>query len=617
MAAPKTVLTYPLNGASKDFAIPFEYLARKFVVVTLIGTTRRVLVLNSEYRFTTKKQITTTAAWGPAQGFDNIEIRRVTSATERLVDFSDGSILRAYDLNTAQVQSLHIAEEARDLTADTIGVNNDGDLDARGRRIVHLADGVEPGDAVTLRQEQAWSLSALNSKISAEAARDASQNSANASQASRLGAEAARDTAIALKDTTLTARDVTLTARDITLTAQAATEKVRDSTYSARDTAIAQVALAKSQADISVAKAGESSASALQASTYATQVQYGTVPLFSVQWWGGKRSAIPAGHIPADGQAISRALYIDVTANVAGMMGAISDASWVATPTLRGNWATGDGSTTWRVPDLNGKSAGTVGAPFLRGDGALSSAVAGTIQMDALQGHDHVLLSTVAAANVGGPVTGTASSGGYAGQTKGMASDGTNGTPRSAVETRPLNATGCFIIKVFGAVNNSGSMDANQIATDLGLQNARVTALENTNKKVYTSWDIGPGHVNPGQGGAVAVLWGAMLVSFGGITFDTTNRWFTLPVGGVYRVNVVGLTSGASTRVTLWLNPFGGLPVKIAQNYNQDATLTAFSINTARRLQTGDQLYVHITSGNLYNQPADPFGNITIERIDN
>lgn len=214
MAAPKTVLTYPLNGTLKDFDIPFEYLARKFVVVTLIGTTRRVLVLNSEYRFTGKKQITTTTAWGPAQGFENIEIRRVTSATERLVDFSDGSILRAYDLNTAQVQSLHIAEEARDLTADTIGVNNDGDLDARGRRIVNLADATQPGHAVTLRQEQEWAASTLGNKDASESAREGaeaaqratqsfrdaagnyavnSDNSARASQASRLASEEARD----------------------------------------------------------------------------------------------------------------------------------------------------------------------------------------------------------------------------------------------------------------------------------------------------------------------------------------------------------------------------------------------------------------------------------------
>ena len=160
--APKTVRTYTLDGTKKDFTIPFEYLARKFVTVTLIGTTRKELVLITDYRFTTSTQITTNKAWGPGDGYEMIEIRRLTSATERLVDFADGSILRAYDLNISQVQSLHIAEEARDLTADTIAVNNDGDLDARGRRIVNLADAALDGDAVTLRQEKAWSASALN-----------------------------------------------------------------------------------------------------------------------------------------------------------------------------------------------------------------------------------------------------------------------------------------------------------------------------------------------------------------------------------------------------------------------------------------------------------------------
>lgn len=168
MAAPKTVLTFPLDGSRKDFDIPFEYLARKFVVLTLVGATRRVLVANSDYRFATKRTVTTTKAWGPGDLFTNIEIRRVTSATERLVDFSDGSVLRAYDLNTAQVQSLHIAEEARDLTADTIAVNNDGDLDARGRKIVNVADGVLDGDAVSLGQNRRWAESALNQANRAE-----------------------------------------------------------------------------------------------------------------------------------------------------------------------------------------------------------------------------------------------------------------------------------------------------------------------------------------------------------------------------------------------------------------------------------------------------------------
>lgn len=148
----KTVLTYPLDGSNRDFNIPFEYLARKFVVVTLIGVDRKVLTLNTDYRFATRTTISLTKSWGTADGYTTIELRRVTSATDRLVDFTDGSILRAYDLNVSQIQTMHVAEEARDLTADTIGVNNDGHLDARGRRIVNLANAVDDRDAVPFGQ---------------------------------------------------------------------------------------------------------------------------------------------------------------------------------------------------------------------------------------------------------------------------------------------------------------------------------------------------------------------------------------------------------------------------------------------------------------------------------
>lgn len=148
----KTVLTYQLDGSTRDFNIPFEYLARKFVVVTLIGVDRKVLTINADYRFATRITISLTKAWGPADGYTTIELRRVTSTTDRLVDFTDGSILRAYDLNVAQIQTMHVAEEARDLTADTIGVNNDGHLDARGRRIVNLANAVDDRDAVPFGQ---------------------------------------------------------------------------------------------------------------------------------------------------------------------------------------------------------------------------------------------------------------------------------------------------------------------------------------------------------------------------------------------------------------------------------------------------------------------------------
>lgn len=159
----KTVITYPLNGSTRDFQIPFEYLARKFVQVTLIGRDRKALVNIQDYRFTSKTQITTNKTWGVGDGYELIELRRFTSATDRLVDFADGSILRAYDLNVSQIQTLHVAEEARDLTADTIGVNNEGHLDARGRRIVNVADPVNALDAVNLKTIKEWNDGAYQS----------------------------------------------------------------------------------------------------------------------------------------------------------------------------------------------------------------------------------------------------------------------------------------------------------------------------------------------------------------------------------------------------------------------------------------------------------------------
>lgn len=191
----RTVVTYNLDGATTNFTIPFEYLARKFVVVTLIGTDRKELVLNQDYRFSSKTQITTSVAWGTSSGYTLIEIRRFTSATERLVDFADGSILRAYDLNISQVQTLHVAEEARDLTADTIGVNNDGQLDARGRRIVNLADPKDPLDAVNLRTIKNWNDGAYQSYLKAKTEAEKAAASATAAKNSQTAAATSQSAA--------------------------------------------------------------------------------------------------------------------------------------------------------------------------------------------------------------------------------------------------------------------------------------------------------------------------------------------------------------------------------------------------------------------------------------
>lgn len=171
MAAPKTVATYDLDGSSREFDFSFDYLSRTFVQVTLIGTERRALSLGTDFTFVGNTRIRTGEIYGPPE-WTQIEIRRVTSTTERLVDFQDASILRADDLNLSDLQVLHVAEEAREAATETIGTNNFGHLDARGRRIVNVGNAVDRQDAFTYGQYQDDKTGTLAAKQAAEAARD-------------------------------------------------------------------------------------------------------------------------------------------------------------------------------------------------------------------------------------------------------------------------------------------------------------------------------------------------------------------------------------------------------------------------------------------------------------
>lgn len=159
---PPTKVTYNLDGSTREYLIPYEYLSRKFIQVTLVGLTeRRLMTLNVDYRFVSPRTIRMTRAWRLGDGYMFIELNRYTSATERLVDFNDGSILRAYDLNISQVQAIHIAEEGRNV-ANTAMVLNGLNWDALNRRTINLAPPINDTDAAN----KGWTESRLAQLIS-------------------------------------------------------------------------------------------------------------------------------------------------------------------------------------------------------------------------------------------------------------------------------------------------------------------------------------------------------------------------------------------------------------------------------------------------------------------
>lgn len=307
------------------------------------------------------------------------------------------------------------------------------------------------------------------------------------------------------------------------------------------------------------------------------------VPLFAVMWWSN-RATIPGGYVAADGQTLSRATYPDAWAGVqAGNVPVVADATWLSTPTERGKFTAGNGSTTFRIPDYNGKSAGSLGAVFLRGDGALSATTAGVIQRDALQAHLHGLTTgwggaygpAVSSTNEGlGPVVSGQQPGSGTNQTARQmttldyVADGSAGTPRTGVETRPLNVTGCWVVKLYGEVVNTGAANAAQLASDYANLAGRVGSLEGGSAGIGTgqSWQdvtaaraFGITYTNT-TGRTIAVsVWPRAQTSrsyeivvggivLGSLSYGSANvaaqLFAVVPPGATYRVNN---PSGGST----------------------------------------------------------------------
>lgn len=145
-----TITTYIGNGTQTDFSIPFDYLKKSFIRVTVDGT----LLTGGDYGDTSVDyyfldNTTVRLKVAPASEAE-VTIRRYTSATERIVSFEDASILKATDLDTSQLQSFHIAEEARDVINDALIKDEEENWDAQGHRITNVGDPVGGKDAINL-----------------------------------------------------------------------------------------------------------------------------------------------------------------------------------------------------------------------------------------------------------------------------------------------------------------------------------------------------------------------------------------------------------------------------------------------------------------------------------
>jgi len=149
----------------------------------------------------------------------------------------------------------------------------------------------------------------------------------------------------------------------------------------------------------------------------------------------------PMGYLYADGTAVSRTQYANLFAAIGTTYGS------------------GDGSTTFNIPNLKGIFARGAGSQTI--GGITYSATLGTAQGDTMQGHIHSYYgSNSTGTGSNSLVVQTSQNGPFTGGVSTPATDGTNGTPRTGSETRPANqALAYHICFDSGTVAISSSID--------------------------------------------------------------------------------------------------------------------------------------------------------------
>jgi hypothetical protein len=136
---PYSYAVYTGNGATTQFTVPFPYIRREHVVVSVnyVSTV-----------FTWINNTTVEVSPAPANA-TRVEVRRVTPVNNPLVDFTDGSTLVAADLDTNALQQTYVNQEQDDQIRQGVYVDATGNLTAGNQRIQNVADPTAAQDAAT------------------------------------------------------------------------------------------------------------------------------------------------------------------------------------------------------------------------------------------------------------------------------------------------------------------------------------------------------------------------------------------------------------------------------------------------------------------------------------
>lgn len=141
-----------------------------------------------------------------------------------------------------------------------------------------------------------------------------------------------------------------------------------------KDEVLALIQTGGAEEVLSIANGGTGAETARDARTNLdvhskAEVNFLALPLGTPIWHNGTRLTIDDGYASYDGQLLRRADFPTLWEKIQSKFVVISDAEWRADPKKRAAYSSGDGETTFRMPDLNGFLADSIKGLHLRGDG--------------------------------------------------------------------------------------------------------------------------------------------------------------------------------------------------------------------------------------------------------
>ena len=259
--------------------------------------------------------------------------------------------------------------------------------------------------------------------------------------------------------------------------------------------AVNQVLLAEGHADAAALSAlaadgfsDNAEQSALDAIAAVNSAAFTNLPIGTLVWHTGT-TAFP-GSIVADGELRSRAAFPDLWA-FAQASGNISvdDASWD-----EGKYSPGDGSTTFRVPKVDDR--------FIRGKSGTRAV--GLVEEDAFQGHWHDLWGRLTSVASGSTTTTPGSiTNVYLNNNsvRDPVTDGINGIPSTADETRPKALTMLPCIKAYDVISDPNVLNAVGVVNEISRLESGISRLES--EKLRKDENINLGVSVPASGTAV------------------------------------------------------------------------------------------------------------------